>query len=79
MLKIRENIIATTQNKVEIMFETYFLFSSTIFMNDIKKFVYSLSINDNEAVTRREIIKVVYKINLNKMSRINKVINKALR
>ena len=78
-LKTRENIVAMTQNKVEIMFKIHFSFSSIIFMNDIEKFVYFSSTNDDETVTRREIIKIVYKINSNKMSKINEIINKALR
>ena len=48
-------------------------------MNDIKKFVYSLSTNDDETMTRREIMKIIYKINLNKMLKINEIINKTLR
>ena len=76
---MRENVAATTQNKVEIMFKIHFSFLSTIFMNDIKIFVYFLSINDDEAMTHREIIKIVYEINLSKMLKINEIINKALR
>ena len=78
-LKTRENVIIITQNKVEIMFKTHFSSSSTIFMNDIKKFVYFSSTNDDETMTRREIMKVIYKINSNKTLRINEIINKALR
>ena len=48
-------------------------------MNDIEKFVYSLSTNNDETMTRREIMKIVYKINLNKIFKINEIINKALR
>ena len=48
-------------------------------MNDIKKFVYSLSTNDNKTMIRREIMKVVYKINSNKALKINEIINKTLR
>ena len=78
-MKTRENVAATTQNKVEIMFKIHFLFSSIIFMNDIEKFVYFSSTNDDETMTRHEIIKIVYKINLNKIFKINKIINKTLR
>ena len=78
-LKTREDVAATTQNKVEIMFEIYFSFSSIVFMNDIEKFVYFSSTDDDETMTRREIMKIVYKISLNKVSRINEIINKALR
>ena len=48
-------------------------------MNDIEKFIYSSSTDNDETMTRREIIKIIYKINLNKMSKINKIINKTLR
>ena len=67
-----------TQNKVEIMFEIYFSFLLIVFMNDIERFIYFLSTNDDETVTCCEIIKIVYKIHSNKMSKINKIINKTL-
>ena len=76
---MRENVVAMTQNKVKIMFKIHFSFSSIIFMNNIKKFIYFSLINDDKTMTRREIIKIVYKINLNKMLKINKIINKTLR
>ena len=79
MLKTRENVAAMTQNKVKIIFEIYFSSLSIVFMNDIDKFIYFLSIDDDEIMTRREIMKIVYKINLNKMLKINEIINKALR
>ena len=60
------------------MFEIHFSSLSIVFINDIKKFIYSLSINDDETITRRKIIKIVYKINLNKALKINKIINKTL-
>ena len=78
-LKTCENIVATTQNKVEIMFKIHFLFLFIVFMNDIEKFVYFSSIDDDETMIRRGIIKIIYKINLNKTSKINEIINKALR
>ena len=48
-------------------------------MNDIEKFVYFSSTSDDETVTRREIMKIVYKISLNKTLKVNEIINKALR
>ena len=60
------------------MFKIHFLFLSIIFMNNIEKFVYFSSINNDKTMTRHEIIKIVYKINLNKMLKIKKIINKAL-
>ena len=79
LLKTRENVVATTQNKVEIMFEIHFSFSLIVFMNDIEKFVYFSSTDDDEAVTCREIMKIIYKVNSNKASKINEIINKTLR
>ena len=78
-LKTRENVAVTTQNKVEVMFEIHFSSSSTIFMNDTERFVYSSSTKNDETMTRREIMKVVYKISSNKASKINEIINKTLR
>ena len=78
-LKTREDVTVTTQNKIEVMFETHFSSSSTVFMNDTEKFVYSSSANDDEAVTRREIMKIIYKISSDKASKVNEIINKALR
>ena len=77
-MKTRENVVATTQNKIEIMFEIYFSSSLIVFMNNIEKFVYSSSTKNDETMTRREIMKIVHKINSNKMLKINKIINKAL-
>ena len=79
LLKTRENVVATTQNKIEIIFKIYFSFSSIVVMNNIKRFVYFSSIKNDKTMTRREIIKVVYKINSNKVSKINEIINKMLR
>ena len=77
--KTRENIAATTQNIIKIIFEIHFSFLLIIFRNDIERFVYFLLIDDDEIITRLEIMKIVYKINLNKTLKINKIINKALR
>ena len=48
-------------------------------MKDIAKFNYFSLIDDEASMTRREIIKIIHKINLNKTFEINKIINKALR
>ena len=77
-MKKRERLIITTQNNIEIMFETHFLFSLTVFMKDAAKFDYFFSINDEMLTTRREIIKIIHKINLNKTFEINEIINKTL-
>ena len=78
-LKTREDVVVTTQNKIEIMFEIHFSSLSIVFMNDIERFVYFSLIENDETMTCREIMKIVYKINLNKMSKINEIINKTLR
>ena len=79
LLKKHERLIIITQNKIEIMFEIHFLFLLTMFMKDAAKFDYSSLINDETSMTHREIMKVIHKINLNKIFKINEVINKALR
>ena len=61
------------------MFETYFSFSSTMFMKDTAEFDYFLLVDDEASMTRREIMKIIHKINSNKTFEINKIINKALR
>ena len=48
-------------------------------MKDTAKCNYFLSIDDEASMTRREIMKVIYKINSNKIFEINEIINKTLR
>ena len=79
LLKKRKKLIVTAQNKIKIMFKTHFLFSLTMFMKNVEKFNYFSLINDETLMTRCEIIKVIHKINLNKIFEINKIINKILR
>ena len=78
-LKKREKLIIITQNKIEIMFKVYFSSLSTIFIKNVIKFNYFSSIDNETLMTRREIIKIIYKINSNKIFKINKIINKTLR
>ena len=78
-LKKREKLIITAQNKIEIMFKTYFSFLSTIFMKNVAEFNYFSSVNDETSMTHRKIIKIIHKINLNKTFEINEIINKTLR
>ena len=78
-LKKCEKLIITTQNKIEIMFEVHFSFSSTIFMKNVEEFNYFSLIDDETSMTRREIMKIIHIINLNKTFKINEIINKALR
>ena len=78
-LKKRENLIITAQNKIEIMFETHFSFSSTVFMKNVAKFNYFSLIDDEASMTRREVMKIIHKINSDKAFEINKIINRALR
>ena len=77
-LKKREKLIIITQNKIKIMFEVHFLFLSTMFMKNVTKFNYFSLIDDETSMTRREIIKVIHQINLNKIFEINEIINKTL-
>ena len=49
-----------------------------MFIKNVEEFNYFLSINDGTSMTRREIMKVIYKINSNKTFKINKIINKVL-
>ena len=79
LLKKREKLIITAQNKVEIMFKIHFSFLLTMFIKDIAKFDYFSLINDEALMTRREIMKIIHKINLNKTFEINKIINRTLR
>ena len=77
-LKKREKLIITAQNKIEIMFEIHFSFSSIMFIKDVAEFDYFLSTDDKTPMTRHEIIKVIHKISSNKTFKINKIINKTL-
>ena len=79
LLKKCKKLIIITQNKIEIMFEIYFSFLSTMFMKNIIKFDYFSLIDNETLMTYREIIKIIYKINLNKIFEINEIINKTLR
>ena len=77
-LKIREKLIIITQNKIEIMFKIYFSFSLTMFMKNVEKFNYFSLVENRTSITRCEIMKIIHKINLNKIFKINEIINKAL-
>ena len=61
------------------MFEIYFSFSLTMFMKNVAEFDYFSLINDETSMTRREIIKIIHKINSNKIFEINEIINRTLR
>ena len=77
-LKKCEKLIIIMQNKIEITFEIYFLFLSIMFRKNIEKYNYFLSVDDEKSITRCEIIKIIYKINLDKSFKIIKIINKTL-
>ena len=47
-------------------------------MKNVEEYDYFSSIDDETSITHREIIEIIYKINLNKIFEINKIINKAL-
>ena len=47
-------------------------------MKNVEEYDYFLSIDDGTSIKRREIIKIIHKINLNKIFELNKIINRAL-
>ena len=47
-------------------------------MKNIEEFDYFLSIDDEISITHCKIIKIIYITNLNKIFKINKIINKTL-
>ena len=47
-------------------------------MKDVKEFDYFSSIDDETSIIHRKIMKITYKINLNKIFEINEIINKTL-
>ena len=47
-------------------------------MNDIKEFFHLSLANDEKTIINQIIIKVVYKINLNKIIKINEILNRVL-
>ena len=61
------------------MFKIHFSFLLTMFMKNVIKFNYFLSIDDKTLMIYREIMKIIHKINSNKIFEINKIINKTLR
>ena len=61
------------------MFKAHFSSSSTVFTKNIKIFFYFMSINNEEAMTNRKIIKTVYKVKSNKISKMNEITNRVLR
>ena len=61
------------------MFKTHFSSSSAVFTKDIKTFFYFTSTSDEKMMTNREIIKTVYKVELNKVLKTNEITNKNLR
>ena len=61
------------------MFKVHFSFSSTMFIKNVKEFDYFSLIDDEASMTRCKVIKIIHKINLNKVFEINKIINKTLR
>ncbi len=79
LLQINTNIATITKNKIETIFRFYFYFSSTILINDLNEFFYSIFIKDDKIILKREIIKAIYKTTFNKILEINDVINYALR
>ena len=79
LLKKREKLIITAQNKIEIMFKIHFLFLLIVFMKDVAEFDYFSSVDDETSITHRKIMKIIHKISSNKIFKINEIINKTLR
>jgi len=67
------------QNKVKMMFQTYFSSSSKIFMLNTINFKYLLLIEDDISLMHHKIKKVVYKVTSDKMLKHMKYINKIMR
>jgi hypothetical protein len=61
------------------MFRSYFSSSSTILVNDLNEFSYLTSIEDDEMMSKCEVIKAIHKTTFNKTLEINDVINCTLR
>ena len=60
------------------MFKIHFSFLSTIFIKNIEEYNYFSPIDDETSISYREIMKIIHKINSNKIFKINEIINKAL-
>jgi len=61
------------------MFRFYFTSLSTILVNNLNKFFYLISIEDNKIILKRKVIRAIHRITSNKILEINDVINCALR
>jgi hypothetical protein len=78
-LRTSTNVATTTKEKVETMFRAHFPPSPTILTDDLEELLYSLAIEDDEVVSKREIIRATHKATLDKASKINDIINRTLR
>ena len=78
MLKKYKELIIKMKDKIKIIFKVYFSFSLIMFIKNIIKFNYFSLIDDETSMTHYKIIKIIYKINLNKIFKINKIINRTL-
>ena len=77
-LKECKKLTISPQSKIKILLKIYFSFLSKVFMNDVKESFYFLLTDDNNLFINRKITKIVYKANLIKISKVNKIINRAL-
>ena len=73
------DITTTAQNKMKMMFQTYFSSSSEIFMLNTEDFKYLLSIENDISLMHRKIKRIIYKITFNKTSRYIEYINRIMR
>lgn len=79
LLKIDINNIAITiENKIETIFLTYFSFLLTILIDNLKKFLYLLLIEENKIILKCKTIKAIYKTSSNKILEINNIISLVL-
>jgi len=60
------------------MFRFYLFTLSKILVNNLNEFFYSISIEDNKIILKREVIRAMHKTTFNKTLKINNIINRTL-
>ena len=73
LLKERKKLTIIMLNKIKIMFKVQFLFLSIMFIKNVEKFNYFSLIDDEALMSYHEIMKIIYKINFDKIFKINKL------
>jgi len=79
LLRTNTKIVTTIENKTKIIFCVYFLSLSIVSIDNIKKFSYLFLIKNKNKKLKQKIIKATHKVALNKILKINNIINRALR